>query len=131
MKFVVVLWYWSGTVMADSPMPPEGSVCEASLELDRDTIELPVYRVYKLEQLKKGFVQGAQFTIDHSPMDAPSPRPASQEVWTVLHSQEGGLPVQIEQGVAGPLPGQSMVWEGSWDKWLERWTFFSARRCKY
>ena len=123
MQFVSLLWLWTGTAMADSPLPPEGSVCESSLELDRDAIELPVYRVYTVDQLRKSFSQGAQFKMDHSPMDAPTPRPASKEVWMVLHSHEGGLSIQMEQGGDGPMPGSSTVWEGSWDDWLERWTF--------
>ena len=103
MKFVVVLWFWSGTVMADSPLPPEGSVCESSLELDRDVIELAglscLYR-RSTEERASSKVPSLQSTT--VPWMRPDPRPASKEVWMVLHSHEGGLSVQMEQGDGRP-----------------------------
>ena len=127
MPGVALFLFVSSSALADSPLPPEGSVCESSLEIDREEVELPVYRVYTHDQLKQGFTVGTQYTFEHSPMDLPTPRPATGEIWIVLQTDDAGIQVQIEQHGDIPKPGDSITWQGSWEEWGERWTFDVSR----
>jgi len=127
MSLIAYLFLWIPMALADSPVPAEGSICESSLKGDSDTVELPVFQVYSVPELQSGFAVGTVFHFRHSPMDLPTPRAATEELWTVLQTDEQGLQVQMEGVQDDPLPTESTTWQGSWEQWGERWSFDVGR----
>jgi hypothetical protein len=109
-------------------LPEEGSICESERGVALSELEAPTYRVYSLEELRRGFPAEAQFRFVHSPMDLPTPRPAFVEEWAVESVDTDGLTVLVKTGpsvasLAVATPEQRTM---TWDEWGGQWTFPAA-----